>query len=165
MLFARGGEKRRRRKKRWKELDTAFITEAISSELDSFLYTEGLGLCSVDTASIVHFTLLKSLLQESMSFCGAGGVKGTGSQEAAPSGPASSFMVLAAVVSSYFFSSDQLKGSALTGMTAFGSALIAYLYFYLNSPKKENASFSWGSVTYSAFSGLFSLQSPYCVLA
>ena len=99
------------------------------------------------------------------SVCGEGGAKGTGSSEAALSGHASNFVVEAAVVASYFFFCDQLKGSALTGMTAFGSALIAYLYFYLNSPKKENASFSWESVTYSAFSGLFLLQSPYCVLA
>lgn len=86
-------------------------------------------------------------------------MKGTCSPEAAPSGYTSDFGVEAAVVASYFFFCDQLKGSALTGMTAFGSALIAYLYFYLNSPKKENASFSWESVTYSAFSSLFALQS------
>lgn len=36
--------------------------------------------------------------------------------------------------------SDQLEGSAFAGMTAFRSALITYLYYFLNSPKKENAS-------------------------
>lgn len=58
------------------------------------------------------------------------------------------------------FFSDQSQGSVFAGKTAYGPALMTYIYYFLNSPPKENASFPWESVIYSAFYGLFSLQWP-----
>lgn len=55
------------------------------------------------------------------------------------------------------FFPDQSEGSAFAGMTAFRSALIVYPYYFLDSPKKENASFPQESVICSASYALFSL--------